>query len=88
MKMLLKTISVLPFEREDARMAAQLRASVNSQGTSIGAYDVLFAAPTRETDGFALPYVPALRTESCRWRLGAAPCQTARSVEQAIAAIA
>src|SRR5207244_8393657 len=27
MRMLLKTISVLPFEREDARVAAQLRAS-------------------------------------------------------------
>ena len=44
MRMLLNTISVLPFEREDARVAAQLRASLNSQGTPIGAYDVLLAA--------------------------------------------
>src|SRR5258708_11400986 len=44
MRMLLNTISVLPFEREDARVAAQLRASLKSQGTPIGAYDLLLAA--------------------------------------------
>lgn len=44
MRMLLNTISVLSFEREDARVAAQLRASLNSQGTPIGAYDLLIAA--------------------------------------------
>ena len=44
MQLLLLTISVLPFEREDARVAAQLRATLNSQGTPIGAYDVLLAA--------------------------------------------
>lgn len=44
MRMLLNTISVLPFEREDARVAAQLRASLNSQGTPVGAYDLLLAA--------------------------------------------
>jgi tRNA(fMet)-specific endonuclease VapC len=44
MRMLLDTISILPFEREDARVAAQLRASLNSQGTPIGAYDLLLAA--------------------------------------------
>jgi tRNA(fMet)-specific endonuclease VapC len=44
MRMLLNTISILPFEREDARVAAQLRASLNSQGTPIGAYDLLLAA--------------------------------------------
>jgi tRNA(fMet)-specific endonuclease VapC len=44
MQMLLNTISVLPFEREDARVAAQLRASLNSEGTLIGAYDLLLAA--------------------------------------------
>ena len=44
MRMLLGTISVLPFEREDALVAAQLRASLNSQGTPIGAYDLLIAA--------------------------------------------
>jgi tRNA(fMet)-specific endonuclease VapC len=44
MRVLLTTISVLPFEREDARVAAQLRASLNSQSTPIGAYDLLLAA--------------------------------------------
>ena len=44
MRTLLNTISVLPFEREDARVAAQLRAALNSQGTPIGAYDLLLAA--------------------------------------------
>jgi tRNA(fMet)-specific endonuclease VapC len=44
MRMLPSTISVLPFEREDARVAAQLRAGLNSQGTPIGAYDLLLAA--------------------------------------------
>jgi tRNA(fMet)-specific endonuclease VapC len=44
MRMLLNTISVLPFEREDARLAAQLRASLNSRSTPIGAYDLLLAA--------------------------------------------
>jgi predicted nucleic acid-binding protein len=32
MRTLLDAISVLPFEREDARVAAQLRASLNNQG--------------------------------------------------------
>ena len=44
MRVLLATVPVLPFEREDARVAAQLRASLNSQGTPIGAYDLLLAA--------------------------------------------
>lgn len=44
MQALLTTVSVLPFEREDARVAAQLRASLNHQGTPIGAYDLLLAA--------------------------------------------
>jgi tRNA(fMet)-specific endonuclease VapC len=44
MRVLMNTISILPFEREDARVAAQLRASLNRQGTPIGAYDLLLAA--------------------------------------------
>jgi len=44
MRLLLNTITVLPFEREDARVAAQLRANLNSKGTPIGAYDLLLAA--------------------------------------------
>ncbi len=44
MRLLLTTIPVLAFEREDARVAANLRASLNSRGTPIGAYDLLIAA--------------------------------------------
>jgi tRNA(fMet)-specific endonuclease VapC len=44
MRTLLNAVSVLPFEREDARVAAHLRASLNSQGTPIGAHDLQFAA--------------------------------------------
>jgi tRNA(fMet)-specific endonuclease VapC len=44
MRTLLNAVAVLPFEREDARVAAQLRASLNSQGMPIGAYDLLLAA--------------------------------------------
>ncbi len=44
MRTLLNAITVLSFEREDARVAAQLRASLNSKGTPIGAYDLLLAA--------------------------------------------
>jgi len=36
-------ISVLPLEREDVRVAAPLRARLNSQGTPMGAYDLLLA---------------------------------------------
>lgn len=43
-RMLLNTISILPFEREDARVAAQLRASLKSQGAPMGAYDLLLVA--------------------------------------------
>jgi len=44
MRVLLASLSVLPFEREDARVAAQLRANLTIQGTPIGAYDLLLAA--------------------------------------------
>lgn len=44
MRELLDLVQVLPFERDDARAAAQLRASLNAQGTPIGAYDLLLAA--------------------------------------------
>jgi tRNA(fMet)-specific endonuclease VapC len=44
MRVLLVTISVLPFGRKDARVAGQLRASLNNQGTPIGAYDLLLVA--------------------------------------------
>lgn len=43
MRALLGAISVLPFEREDARVAAQLRAALGRRGTPMGAYDLLLA---------------------------------------------
>ena len=44
MRLLLATVAVLPFEREDARVGAQQRAWLHDQGTPIGAYDLLLAA--------------------------------------------
>ena len=44
MRLLLNTVAVLPFEREDARVAARLRARLHKDGTPIGAYDLLLAA--------------------------------------------
>jgi tRNA(fMet)-specific endonuclease VapC len=44
MRALLGAIAILPFEREDAREAAKLRASLNALGTPVGAYDLLLAA--------------------------------------------
>ncbi len=37
-------IGILPFEREDARIAAEVRATLARAGTPIGPYDVLIAA--------------------------------------------
>ena len=44
MRALLDAVTVLPFTREDARIAARLRATLATQGQPIGAYDVLIAA--------------------------------------------
>ena len=44
MQTLLDTISVLPFERGDARVAARLRATLKSRGAPVGAYDLRLAA--------------------------------------------
>ncbi len=44
MRALLDSITILPFEREDAREAAKLRARLNALGTPVGAYDLLLAA--------------------------------------------
>lgn len=44
MRDLLAAVAVLPFEREDARAAATLRAALATQGTPIGPYDLLLAA--------------------------------------------
>ncbi len=38
---------ILPFDQEDARHAAQIRAVLAAQGTPIGSYDVLIAGQAR-----------------------------------------
>lgn len=40
-------IAVLPFAQKEASVAAQIRATLEQAGTSIGAYDVLIAATAR-----------------------------------------
>jgi tRNA(fMet)-specific endonuclease VapC len=40
-------LEVLPFDREDARHAGEIRAVLAAQGTSIGGYDVLIAGQAR-----------------------------------------
>ncbi|MGB7416466.1 MAG: type II toxin-antitoxin system VapC family toxin [Thermosynechococcaceae cyanobacterium] len=41
---LLASITVLPFDVEEAQLAAQIRSTLKSAGKPIGAYDVLIAA--------------------------------------------
>jgi tRNA(fMet)-specific endonuclease VapC len=41
---------VIPFDTEDARQAAEIRALLLSQGTPIGPYDVLIAGQARSRD--------------------------------------
>ena len=62
---------ILPFDREDARKAGELRAHLAARGTPIGPYDVLIAGQalardltlvTRNIRGFAR--VPGLRLEN------------------------
>ena len=74
MRTLLNTISVLPFEREDARVAAQLRATLNSQGMPIGAYDLLLAACALRRGLRIVTYNARefIRVAGPGWRIGAA----------------
>ena len=44
MRDLLQAIPILPFEREDARLAAVVRNQLAAAGTPIGPYDLLLAA--------------------------------------------
>lgn len=41
---ILSSVTILPFDTEEAEQAAQIRAVLKSQGRPIGAYDVLLAA--------------------------------------------
>ncbi|HEX9158932.1 MAG TPA: PIN domain-containing protein [Rhizomicrobium sp.] len=50
MRALINATTVVPFEREDARVAAPLRASLAASGISIGAYDLLLAASALRRD--------------------------------------
>jgi tRNA(fMet)-specific endonuclease VapC len=43
MRALLSTVTILPYELEDARATATLRAALQKKGRPIGAYDALIA---------------------------------------------
>lgn len=41
---------IVPFDREDARHAGEIRSALSAQGLSIGGYDVLIAGQARARD--------------------------------------
>ncbi|MGB3615317.1 MAG: PIN domain-containing protein [Elainellaceae cyanobacterium] len=47
---ILSSVTILPFDVEEAERAAQIRAVLKSQGRPIGAYDVLIAATALQHD--------------------------------------
>lgn len=47
LRLLLTDLPVLEIDREDARIAGEIRATLARQGTSIGPYDVLIAGQAR-----------------------------------------
>ena len=47
MRDLMNLLQMLPFEREDAKTAGQLRVELHAAGTPLGAYDLLLAATAR-----------------------------------------
>jgi len=70
LKQFLSMVDVLPFDREDAALAGDIRASLETAGTPIGHYDLLIAAQalrhgatlvTANTREFAR--VPGLKVE-------------------------
>lgn len=50
LRLLLADISVLDFDREDARVAGEIRAELKQRGTPIGPYDVLIAGQAKARD--------------------------------------
>ena len=47
LRLLFADFAVVPFEREDARAAGEIRASLSAAGTPIGPYDVLIAGQAK-----------------------------------------
>lgn len=58
-RLLASPIDVLPFDEDDARTAAEIRATLRAAGTPIGPYDLLIAAQ-------ALRHGATLVTANCR----------------------
>ncbi len=74
LRLLFADLAILDFDREDARVAGEIRADLARQGTPIGPYDVLIAGQARarnltlitnNTDEFAR--VPGLQLQD--WTL-------------------
>jgi tRNA(fMet)-specific endonuclease VapC len=70
---LLASVTILPFSTVEAEQAAQIRATLKSQGQPIGAYDVLIAATALQhkllmvtANQREFDRVPGLQTET--WR--------------------
>lgn len=47
LRLLFADLAILAFDREDARVAGEVRAELSRQGTPIGPYDVLIAGQAR-----------------------------------------
>jgi tRNA(fMet)-specific endonuclease VapC len=50
LRLLLSDLVVLDFDREDARVAGEIRADLAAKGTPIGPYDVLIAGQARRRE--------------------------------------
>lgn len=50
LRLLFTDLAILDFDREDARVAGEIRAELVRQGTPIGPYDVLIAGQARARD--------------------------------------
>ena len=50
LRLLFADLPILDFDREDARVAGELRAELKKQGTPIGPYDVLIAGQAKARD--------------------------------------
>lgn len=50
LRLLFADLPILDFDREDARVAGEIRAELKKQGTPIGPYDVLIAGQAKARD--------------------------------------
>jgi tRNA(fMet)-specific endonuclease VapC len=65
LRLLFADLATLDLDREDARVAGEIRADLARLGTPIGPYDVLIAGQANNTDEFAR--VPGLQLQD--WTL-------------------